>query len=489
MNTALVSSLVLLGVTAASVATVSHAQTISPRTAPVQMGQQFDLIPSDRGPMGGIRIAVDDALLDPFVNPAKATRPASSFLSVAPYFVGQSDNRGGGRTLPISGVFTDGKWAFGGMFAMQQLDRTRLAFNAPLAEQTATNQYVSGIVARKFGNGYSLGVSGYSATLEAEQGIDQLYAGSDRILQRGSSADMRVGITREWGERKVWEAIVLHSRFDMTHDVHWPFIRRWMGPDSIIETPEREENHRDQTTRWGLHTEHTRPLGTEGWTLGVLGTVNRLSHPKIPDYRINDVITVPRDPGHTWAYNAGVGLSREVGHATFGFDLIMEPISSVTWADAARDTVSASGVRIAKGGHTVDNRFRFNNRQMRVGFEHIAPPDSVGHFGIQLGLAVSSFRYRLEQDDRIRETSRVQHEDWMEWTPSIGFKIRNPKYELRYGFTFTCGGGGDCIDFPSGDDVMVAPGDGGVIAAPTDQLRFDGGLVTTHRLSFSLRFR
>ena len=41
-----------------------------------------------------------------------------------------------------------------------------------------------------------------------------------------------------------------------------------------------------------------------------------------------------------------------------------------------------------------------------------------------------------------------------------------------------------------GDDVTVpVASDGGVIAAPTDQLRFDGGRVTTQRLTVSLRFR
>lgn len=167
------------------------AQTISPRTVPVQMSQQFDIIPTDRGPMGGIRIAVDDALLDPFVNPAKATRRSSGLLSIAPHVLSQSDARGGGRTLPLAGVFTNGKWAAGGLYAMQQLDfADRLTWNAPLSEQSATNRYLAGMLARRFSNGYSVGLSGYSATLEGEQGIDQLYAGSDRIVQEGSSADV-----------------------------------------------------------------------------------------------------------------------------------------------------------------------------------------------------------------------------------------------------------------------------------------------------------
>lgn len=278
----------------------------------------------------------------------------------------------------------------------------------------------------------------------------------------------------------------------MTHDVHWPAFRQFVAPNSFTNVPERSEGFRDQTTRWGLHSEYSQPIGSPGVKVGLLGTVNRLSHPKIPDYRINNVITVPRDPGHTWAFNGGVGLAREFDNTTMGFDLIFEPIYSTTWADAARDTVSASGAVIPKGGHTVDNTFRFDNTEFRFGFEYIAAPDDRTHFGLQYGLSLYSIRYRLNQTDRVSETNRKQREDWMEWTPSLGFKLRNPKYEVRYAVSFTCGGGGNCMGcfIGCGDDVTVsAPSDGGVIAAPTAQLRFDGGRVTTQRFTVSLRFR
>jgi hypothetical protein len=223
--------------------------------------------------------------------------------------------------------------------------------------------------------------------------------------------------------------------------------------------------------------------------------VNRLSHPKIPDYRINEVITVPRDPGHTTAFNAGVGMSRVIGKATFGFDVLVEPISSTTWAEAARDTITPRGTTIPRGGHTVDNKFRFNNSLMRFGFERMAPPtDSATHFGFQFGLGVNSIRYRLWQTDQVRDSSRVQNERWMEWTPSVGFKLRSPGYEIHYTVASTCGAGSSCIPSPfffaTGDDVTVAaPNSGGVIAAPTGALRFNGGRVTTQRLAFSFRIR
>jgi len=277
--------------------------------------------------------------------------------------------------------------------------------------------------------------------------------------------------------------------------VHWPGVRQFVSPGVFRDVAEHTDHNRDYTTTWGAHSEYSQPVGTEGWKLGLLGTVNRLSHPKIPDYRINEVFTVPRDPGHTWAYNAGVGMSRAFGKATFGFDVIMEPMFSTTWAEAARDTVTPRGVTIKQGDHTVDNKFRFSNSLMRIGFEHMAPPsDSGTHFGVQFGLGVYSIRYRLGQTDQVRDSSRVQREHWMEWTPTFGLKLRGSGYELRYAFSMTCGAGGDCLPCAIGcaDFVTVTNpnrGDGGVIAAPTDALRFNGGRVTTQRLTLSLRIR
>ena len=52
----------------------AHAQLVTPKTVPVFQGGQFDILPSARAGMGGISIALDDSLADPYVNPAKATR-------------------------------------------------------------------------------------------------------------------------------------------------------------------------------------------------------------------------------------------------------------------------------------------------------------------------------------------------------------------------------------------------------------------------------
>ncbi len=483
---------------------VAAAQVIAPRTVPVLIGQQFDILPSDRAGMAGVTIALDDTLIDPFVNPAKASRVRSAFFSIAPFFYSSSNTDGGGRTFPVSGVGAFGRssWSGGGLFALQQLDRSVIAFDQPLSERTAANQYVMGILSRRIGD-ISLGASAYFADLGAEEGIDLLYSGSDRIQQAGRAADVRVGMTKDWDGHRSFEALIVRSRFDMTHDVHYPAVTRFLPPNGqqqVVE-PERQEHNRDHTLTVGVHSEYSQAIGTEGWRVGWLATANRLSHPKIPDYRIREVITVPRDPGHTMAYNVGFGLAKLMRYSSFGMDVILEPIFSTTWAEALGDTITRSGAPLKRGAHSVDNRTRFSNAMLRFGLGHEMPvgKDSTEHFGFQFGLGVQSISYRLKQADRIAETSRTQNEHWMEWSPTLGFKYRGRGFDAGYTFTLTCGAGGSCmpscfIICAGGDDVSVtsppAPGGGGgVIASPTEALRFEGGRVSTHRFTVTMRVR
>ncbi len=494
------SACLLVSLLAASLGATPNAsaQVVTPRTVPVLIGQQFDILPSHRGGMAGVTIALDDTLIDPFVNPAKATRVRQPLFSVAPFFYRTSNTDGGASTFPVSGVspFANSAWSAGGLFALQSLDRMRLTGDQPLSERTAANQYVMGIVARRFGS-LSVGASGYFAGLGAEEGIDLLYSGSDRIQQTGHAADVRVGLTKEWSGQRSFEALLLRSQFDMTHDVHYPARIEWRPPDQQIPVAERQEYNQDRTGMWGAHVEYSRPLGTEGWRIGWLGTANRLSHPKIPDYRIREVITVPRDPGHTWAYNLGFGVARVNKVTNFGFDIILEPMFSTTWAEALGDTVTRSGVAIGRGDHTVDNRTRFSNAMIRFGFGQDIPrdTDSSSSVGYQFGLGLQSISYRLQQWDRLQETFRIQDEHWTEWSPTFGLRYRGRGFEAGYTFTLTCGAGGSCMAamFGSGDDVSVAqppvPGGGGVIASPTGALRFDGGRVTTHRFTVTMRVR
>src|SRR3989337_896055 len=87
------------------------SQVVTPKTVPVLQSGQFEIFPSARAGMGGAVIAVDDTLLDPFVNPAKATRIGVGHIYSAPFFHSISGARGGGRSLPVGGGASCGSWS------------------------------------------------------------------------------------------------------------------------------------------------------------------------------------------------------------------------------------------------------------------------------------------------------------------------------------------------------------------------------------------
>jgi hypothetical protein len=469
----------------------AQAQLVTPKTVPVFQNQQFDILPSATAGMAGVSIALDDSLADPFVNPAKATRLRGGTFFTAPFRHSISDNRGGGRTLPVGGLASFGDWSIGGVFALQQLDRAGpMGFTQVISDRTATNQYLSLSLARRVGNGVSVGASGTFAGLGAVDGVDLLYAGSDHINQSGSSSDVRLGLTKEFAPHKTLEVILLHNQFQMTEDVHF---RSWRYDPVLRQSivTDRTDHNEDLTRIWGAHAEYTQPLGNEGWRIGWLATVNQLSNPKIPNYVLQ---SIPRDPGSTLAFNAGIGLARVFGGSTFGVDLIHEPMSSTTWADAAHDTAVVGGGIIPAGAKTVENSFRFANTMLRVGFGHemSVSKDSSSMFGFQFGLGLYSINYRLGQTNNVQKTFREQRESWMEWTPTLGLALRMRSMELRYNYSVSCAVS-ECFSF-GGDKVTVvippaATSTGGVIAAPSSPLTFNGGTASSHKFWISIPIR
>jgi hypothetical protein len=97
------------------------AQLISIRTVPISQSHQFDLFPSLRMGMGGVSIAVDDSLHDPFSNPAKGVRlGASSFFGSPGLY---SVSQGPGPAGPCRrGLVRSGDWFGGAAVAVQQID-------------------------------------------------------------------------------------------------------------------------------------------------------------------------------------------------------------------------------------------------------------------------------------------------------------------------------------------------------------------------------
>src|SRR5688572_13261944 len=157
------------GVVAVPIA--SSAQVVTPKTLPVLQSGQFDMFPSARAGMGGATIAVDDTLLDPFVNPAKATRIGVSHIFGAPFFHSVSGARGGGRSLPVGGGGSWGAWSATALFTLQQLDRAGPTWNLSTSERSAFNQYVAGSIARRLTPSTSVGLGVQLAGLDAIDGV------------------------------------------------------------------------------------------------------------------------------------------------------------------------------------------------------------------------------------------------------------------------------------------------------------------------------
>jgi len=482
-------------------------QVVTPKTLPVLQGGQFDMLPSDRAGMGGVTIAVDDTLLDPFVNPAKATRMGASRIFSAPFFHSISGSRGGGRSLPLGGAGSWGDWAATGVFTFQQLDRippTLFFFPCPACAQSgqasqsstsgrsAYNQYVTGSLARRLTPSTSVGLSLQLADIQAIDGVDLLYAGSDRIDQSGSLADFRFGVTKELGADRHLEVLLVHARTDITHDVRFTTFRYDPVTRNYTQL-QRTDHNQDQTHIWGLHSEYSRPVGSDGWHVGWLGTANHLSHPKIPNYAIQNI---PRDPGTTYSFNAGVGIGRSVRGASFAADLIYEPMFANTWATAANDTavVGCSQVCLASAGtikageKTVENNFHFNNVRLRFGGgdEFAIRREGSTAIGYQVGLDLYAIKYRLQQDNHVLVSSRTQNENWLEWSPTFALSLRSRGLDVRYNFSMTCGPGacGQTQDFPV---IAFSPAAdnlaGGIIAAPSGELFMQSGALKIHKLT------
>ena len=489
-RSSLIISTTILLLTAAVAGTAS-AQMINLKTVPVASGDQFLVYPSSNLSMGGVSIALEDPWLDPFVNPARGTRQQGVALFGSPTFYNITNDNGGARTLPFAIIYGDESW-FGAMsLTMQELRApdedfvVRQPSSIPqprqanlLSEGSATNKYFYGMLGKKL-EGTTMSVAGSLslADLNAVDGVEHLYALSQGIDQFGHVLDLRVGLLNELPGNRTVEAMLLHNRFRMTHDVTYiDFI--WESNTS--ET--RLERNLDRTDTWGLHLQYSQPLTETGWRIGGIATANYKSHPKIPNY---EIMNIPRDPGHSWAYNLGVGVSREHEQARFGVDLIYEPINSNTWAETPVELELSDGGTIPAGGRTVDNEFDFSNALMRFGLSRDGQRG-----GLSLGLQVRSIDYKLRQIDYVEGTRRRQREHWLEWTPTWGGVIRFPEFEIRYSGRATLGTGRPGVAWTGSRAAMMdqaAAAD--IILAPSGPLALQDATVVTHQVSVAIPIR
>jgi len=482
----------------------ASAQLISIKTVPVAQADQFAIFPSRNAGMGGVSIAVADPLLDAFVNPAKGSRLGAPYLYGSPGLYSVSSNTGGGRTLPLAAAARAGTW-FGGLaLALQEVDAARRT-NPPVILDNRFLDVVPPSVTldgRSHGNQYALAMVGktlptrrlslggavFLAGLHAIDGVDMLYAGSQAVDQSGHAMDARVGLLKEWEGGRSLEALVLYNRLRMVHDVS--FLDWIWDPATQQNRPQtRVDENRDYSDVWGVHVEYERPLSVAGWRIGWLATANRMSHPKLPNYEIRSVQVIPRDPGTSYAFNAGLGVARTHGPATFGIDVVYEPVWTHTWADAQGPTPTQKGDTIPAGGMTIENFFRFSNALVRMGVTR-----DIGQIAdVQLGLVVRSIQYSLDQDDHVQVSSRFLREHWVEWMPAWGLGFRFPEVEIRYqGRVVNGTGRPGVVAQPRGGFVDLANASSvasNILVAPSGPLTLGEVKVVTHQISLSVPIR
>ena len=488
-----------LGMLAGLVPAALAAQVISLRTVPVATGEQFSIYPSMNQGMAGVTIAVDDPWLDGFSNPALGSLILDPSFLASPTFYGIEGGNGAGRTVPLTGLFSGPRWFGGASVALQQIVNETgsccavwsVAPELPWADQSvprrldgsdATNTYASGFVGMRLNPRWSIGAGAFVAKLNAVDGVDLLYANSQSIAQDGHSWSVRAGIVGDLGEGKRFEAVVVHDRFSMDHDVsyaQWVWdAKRYAG-----QLVERVEHNEDRTHTTGLQLGFTAPVG-DGWRAGPVFTANTKTHPKIPNY---DLADIPRDPGNSWAFEVGAGLGRQKGPLRFGVDVVYQPAWSETWGEAADTMRTDSGILLRPGDHTIENDFFLTNTLIRLGLGR-----ETEKWGFQLGMQASARETELDQWDVITATRRKQSESWMEWSPSLGATIRFPDVEVRYAGWITTGTGRPSVDFSmrGGTARSEAAADtSDFLVPPAGPLLLQEARVTTHQISVRLPLR
>lgn len=477
----------LFGLLVAFFPVVASAQMIPVKSVPVAEGDQFLLFPSQSLSMGGVSIALDDPLHDPFANPAKGRRLEGIRFSSSPSYysyLGEGSSEMSGRTLPVGTMARQGNVFGGAVLALQELtapEQQRVVpFRPEVAFRTTLHLEEGGALPKNnlYGFGMagltvpdtrlSVGASAFAASLSRLGGVSWLYRNGREVEQSGHLQRFRVGATYEWKDGRVADLVALHHRIDMTHT-----MERWVVTEDGNGAFQSHEEY-DKTVGWAVRAGYRQPLN-EGWHLGGQLTGNWKRHPKIPNY---DLMQIPRDPGSSSAYQIGMGVARERGSARYGLDLIYEPIWSHTWANALEDTETPSGDVVEAGDMTVENFFRFRNARLRMGVHQ-----RIGMIDFSLGLNLHHIRYHLDQEDFVEEFERELDESWTEWTLSGGLGVHLDAFQVRYLGRLKLGTGQPGVTSSRNTAEFAAQRSADFVVAPSGPLSLREVTVLTHRVS------
>ena len=414
-------------------ATPAAAQVIPDRVAPLVRADGFELLPSRQLGMGGVSIALGDTFGDPWSNPASAARITGARVFGSPIAYGVSARAGGGGALPVGVIGRSGPWFGAGAVALQTVQPGGTEpFTGPVLEEAPPliegglepargSMYGFALLGRSWPErGLSLGASVVGARRHAVDGIGLLYADSHGLESSGVAATFRLGLLGEASDGRSFEAVAVHSRTRMVHDVTYA---EWLwDPEAQMPTmTPREERNAEDADVWGLQLLHARPIAP-GWRIGWLVTANLASHPAVPRYDNprNGVTDIAAGRGETRAWNIGVGVARDDGPVSIGADLVYEPIRSLIRGEDGT-------------GPTIENRIHYSNGIARIGAaREWRLARGLGVADARLGLAARLVDYRLAQVDHRQEAGRDEHRRWVEWSPTWGGGLRLGDVMVRY---------------------------------------------------------
>ena len=467
-----------------------YAQLVSVKTVPVVTGDQFVLYPSQNMAMGNVDIAMDDMYYDPFVNPAKGCKIVNKFTFLtSPCFYSVSDGNGRSVSTPVSFLYKGDHCFGGGSFAYQRQELNQPVNNqfssgtVPLNDKYADNYFSHVLIGKNLKRmNASIAVSMYYADLKAMDGIEYLYRNSLKLEQDGFIRDVRFAFDLEPVPRQFFEMVLLYNQVKMAHtltELSMNLIRM----DSYYRyfpLPNIETKYKDQTNTWGVHTGYNYQFKNKN-RIGAIFSMNRKSHPKIPDY---DIMNIPRDPGHTTALNIGLGASAATRDSSIlAFDFIYEPIWSNTWADAERSLVINSNQVIKIGEKTVENDFYFSNYKVRAGFQ-----TGGTRFRALLGTELYSIKYKMKQYNYIQSRLITLNENWKEWTLSFGCRYSFTSFSVQYSGRFVWGTGIPQVIESSGFSIKYDSFTDNLILAPSGKLTVEELRVFTNQLTLSVPF-
>lgn len=450
-----------------------EAQLIPVRTVPVAEADQFGFFPAANFGMGGVSIALTDSLLDPFRNPAKASRIGRALYFGSPTLFSVSNHAGSGQALPVGAILRSGTTFLGGALALQEISPARpinsffpgaidvlgsSTFGPPVPDaepnKSASNRYAYATAGHRLQRtGVTIAVSGMWSDLRAMEGVELLFNGSHNVRQSGERLDLRLGLLKEWNGQRSFEAMVLHSRHDMSYDVgyaqlYWDPATR----QNRVQTFNKQSEDGNRTL--GLHLGYVMPLPDSGWQVGGVVTANRIAHDRAPYYRI---MGVPRDAGYSSAYNVGAGVSRSLGPSRIAIDAIFEPIwrRGTGRADSA---ILAGAGQLAPGSVTGESYFKFANFVLRGGVSRdvrLAIDES--RMRLQFGMQMRGVNYTLEQHDFIQGTFRSGKRSWKEWTHAWGASFVFPRFEFGYQLRLASGMGRIGVPPDNGGGFLASP--------------------------------